>query len=107
MEAQSYTATERRAANQVWAAAGEYGFEPLFLARCTDGTVDFYMNCIVGLVHKYYGDDRVRGLFQTWDGDIRQPLLDDLTWLYLECAAYRLELPCRPVLAEVRRAHAD
>ena len=107
MEAQSYTATERRAANQVWAAAGEYGFEPLFLARCTDGTVDFYMNCIVGLVHKYYGDDRVRALFQTWDGDIRQPLLDDLTWLYLECAAYRLELPCRPVLAELRRAHAD
>ena len=107
MEAQSYTATQRRAANQVWAAAGEYGFEPLFLARCTDGTVDFYMNCIVGLVHKYYGDDRVRALFQTWDGDIRQPLLDDLTWLYLECAAYRLELPCRPVLAELRRAHAD
>ena len=52
MEAQSYTAQERRAANQVWAAAGEYGFEPLFLARNTDGTVDFYMNCIVGLVHK-------------------------------------------------------
>ena len=36
MEAQSYTAQERRAANQVWAAAGEYGFEPLFLARNTD-----------------------------------------------------------------------
>ena len=53
MEAQSYTAQERRAANQVWAAAGEYSFEPLFLARNTDGTVDFYMNCIVGLVHKY------------------------------------------------------
>ena len=26
MEAQSYTAQERRAANQVWAAAGEYGW---------------------------------------------------------------------------------
>ena len=88
MEAQSYTAQERRAANQVWAAAGEYGFEPLFLARNTDGTVDFYMNCIVGLVHKYYGDDLVRGLFNTWDGDVKQSLLDDLTWLYLESAAY-------------------
>lgn len=107
MEAQSYTATERRAANQVWAAAGEYGFEPLFLARYTDGTVDFYMNCIVGLVHKYYGDDRVRELFQTWDGDVKQTLLDDLTWLYLERAAYALELPRRPVLADLRRAHAD
>ena len=107
MEAQSYTAQERRAANQVWAAAGEYGFEPLFLARNTDGTVDFYMNCIVGLVHKYYGDDLVRGLFNTWDGDVKQSLLDDLTWLYLESAAYALELPRRPVLAELRRAHAD
>ena len=107
MEAQSYTAQERRAANQVWAAAGEYGFEPLFLARNTDGTVDFYMNCIVGLVHKYYGDDLVRGLFNTWDGDVKQSLLDDLTWLYLESAAYALELPRRPVLAELRRAPAD
>ena len=93
MEAQSYTAQERRAANQVWAAAGEYGFEPLFLARNTDGTVDFYMNCIVGLVHKYYGDDLLRDLFATWDGDLRESQLDDLTWLYLESAVYLLELP--------------
>ena len=38
---------------------------------------------------------------------MRQSLLDDLTWLYLESAAYALELPRRPVLAELRRAHAD
>lgn len=107
MEAQSYTAEQRRAANQVWAAAGAYGFEPLFLAHNTDGTIDFYMNCIVGLVHKYYGDDLVRSLFDCWDGDIRQSQLDDLTWLYLESAAYVLELPRRPVLAELRRTHAD
>ena len=49
MDAQSYTAQERRAANQIWAAAGAYGFEPLFLARYTDGTTDFYMNTVVGL----------------------------------------------------------
>ena len=107
MEAQSYTAEQRRAANQVWAAAGSYGFEPLFLARNTDGTIDFYMNCIVGLVHKYYGDSLVQSLFDLWEGDIRQSQLDDLTWLYLENAAYLLELPRRPVLSELRRAHAD
>ena len=107
MEAQSYTAEERRAANQVWAAAGAYGFEPLFLARNTDGTIDFYMNCVVGLVHKYYGDELVRSLFDAWEGDIRQAMLDDLTWLYLESAAYVLELPRRPVLSALRRAHAD
>ena len=107
MEAQSYTAEERRAANQVWAAAGAYGFEPLFLARNTDGTVDFYMNCIVGLVHKYYGDARIREVFRSWEGDIRQSQLDDLSWLYLEQAVYTLELPRRPVLAQLRRDHAD
>ena len=107
MDARSYTAEERRAANQVWAAAGAYGFEPLFLARNTDGTIDFYMNCVVGLVHKYYGDDLLRDLFATWDGDLRESQLDDLTWLYLESAVYLLELPRRPVLSELRRAHAD
>ena len=93
MDARSYTAEERRAANQVWAAAGAYDFEPLFLARNTDGTIDFYMNCVVGLVHKYYGDDLLRDLFATWDGDLRESQLDDLTWLYLESAVYLLELP--------------
>ena len=107
MEAQSYTAEERRAANQVWAAAGAYGFEPLFLARNTDGTIDFYMNCVVGLVHKYYGDTLIRSLFAAWEGDTREAMLDDLTWLYLESAVYTLELPKRPVLADLRRAHAD
>ena len=41
MDAQSYTARERRAANQVWAAAGAYGCEPLVLARYTDGSTEF------------------------------------------------------------------
>ena len=107
MEAQSYTAQERRAANQVWAAAGAYGFEPLFLARYTDGTTDFYMNTIVGLTHKYYGDTLIRNIFDCWDGDLRQAMLDDMTWLYLENAVYQLELPRRPVLEALRHAHAD
>ena len=107
MEAQSYTAQERRAANQVWAAAGAYGFEPLFLAHNTDGTVDFYMNTIVGLVHKYYGDKLINSIFDRWAGDLRQAMLDDLAWLYLENAAYRLELPHRPVLEALRYSHAD
>ena len=38
---------------------------------------------------------------------MRQPMLDDMGWLYLENAAYRLELPRRPVLEALRFAHAD
>lgn len=65
------------------------------------------MNTVVGLIHKYYGDALIRSIFDAWDGDLRQTMLDDMTWLYLENAAYRLELPRRPVLEALRHAHAD
>lgn len=107
MEKQSYTAVQRRAVNQIWAAAGEYGFEPLFLAQQTDGTPDFYMNCMVGLAHRYFGEQVPRALFDSWAGDARQPLLDDLAWLVLESLLYRLELPHRPVLEQLRAEHAE
>lgn len=46
----SYTAKERRAANQVWNAAERYNFDPLFLAVETgDLDSDLYMNLIIGL----------------------------------------------------------
>ena len=65
------------------------------------------MNTIVGLVHKYYGDKLINRIFDRWAGDLRQAMLDDLAWLYLENAAYRLELPRRPVLEALRSSHAD
>lgn len=44
----SYTAKERRAANQVWNAAERYNFDPLFLAVETgDLDSDLYMNLIL------------------------------------------------------------
>ena len=106
MLTQQYSARQRRALNQVWAAAGEYGFEPLFLALDAQGSPDFYMNFVVGLVHKWYGEEMPRRLFAAWLGDARQPALDDLAWLALENAAYEKELPGRPALEEMRREHA-
>ncbi len=101
------SAKRRRALNQVWAAAGSYGFEPLFLALDSKGVPDFYMNCVVGLVQKWYGDDMPKALFGWWAGDFRQAMLDDLAWLALESAAYSRELPIRPILSELRRGHAE
>ena len=106
MLTQQYSARQRRALNQVWAAAGEYGFEPLFLALDTEGSPDFYMNFVVGLVHKWYGEEMPRRLFDSWLGDARQPALDDLAWLALENAVYQKELPTRPALEELRQEHA-
>ena len=99
-----YTAGERRALNQVWNGAGVYGFEPLFFSLNADGTPNLYLNTVVGCVRRWYGEEG--RLFEAWAGDRRQALLDDLAWLALESAVFRLELPRRPVLADLRRAHA-
>ena len=106
MLTQHYTAQQRRALNQIWTAAGEYGFDPLFLAMGSDGVPDSYMNCIVGCVRKWYGAEMPRKLFAAWELDRRQAMLDDLAWLALENAAFQRELPHRPVLEEARKAHA-
>ena len=68
MGVQTYSAQQRRAVNLIWAAAGVYGFEPKFLAMKTDGTPDFYMNFVIGLVHKWFGEEMPRRLFDSWLG---------------------------------------
>lgn len=107
METASYSARQRRAINLVWTACGDYSFEPRFLALRSNGEPDFYMNCIIGLVHKWLGDKMPNRLFARWAGDTRQAVFDDLAWLALENAVYEKELPERPVLEELRRAHAE
>ena len=106
METAGYSAQQRRAINLVWTACGDYTFEPQFLALKADGGPDFYMNCVIGLVRKWLGNEMPRRLFARWAGDARQSTYDDLAWLALENAVYEKELPERPVLAELRRAHA-
>ena len=70
--------------NQVWTACGDYKFEPQFLAMQSDGQPDLYMNCVIGLVHKWFGDELPKQLFAAWAGDARQAVYDDLAWLALE-----------------------
>ena len=96
MLTQHYSAQQRRALNQIWNAAGEYGFDPLFLAQGRDGAPDLYMNTIVGCVRRWYGAEMPRRLFGAWAEDRRQPMLDDLAWLALENAAFEREVPVRP-----------
>ena len=105
--AEIFSARQRRAANLVWTACGDYQFEPQFLAMQPDGQPDFYMNCVIGLVHKWFGDEMPRRLFAAWAGDARQSVYDDLAWLALENAVYEKELPERPALEGLRRAHAE
>ena len=107
METRNFSAQQRRAMNIVWTGAGDYGFEPPFLAMTASGQPDFYLDLLVGLLHKWYGDEMPRRLFARWQGDVRQAMLDDLAWLGLESALYQRELPCRPALETLRLAHAE
>ena len=107
METASYSAQQRRAINLVWTASGDYQFEPQFLALKSNGDPDFYMNCVIGLVHKWFGDETQKRLFAHWTGDVRQSTFDDLAWLALENAVYEKELPERPVLEALRYTHAE
>lgn len=100
-------AGRRRALNQVWNGAEAYGFAPMFLSLNSDGTPNLYLNTVVGCVRKWYGEEKPARLFAAWAGDRRQALLDDLTWLALESAVFQLELPRRPVLADLRLAWAE
>ena len=102
----NYTARQKRAINQVWDTCGDYSFEPQFLAMAPDGQPDLYMNCVIGLVHKWLGDRIPTELFAAWAGDARQGMYDDLAWLALENAVYEKELPERPALEGLRMAHA-
>lgn len=106
METSAYSTRQRRAINQIWTACGDYRFEPQFLAMRSDGQPDLYMNCVIGLVHKWFGEDLPQKLFASWAGDAHQAMYDDLAWLALENAVYEKELPERPALAGLRQAHA-
>ena len=72
----------------------------------SDGQPDLYMNCVIGLVHKWFGEDLPKKLFASWAGDAHQAMYDDLAWLALENAVYEKELPERPALAGLRQVHA-
>lgn len=99
-------AAKKRAKNMVWAAAGEYGFTPEFLAFGSDGEPDPYMNCVVGLACKWLGRERLRGLFASYAADPRREELRQILWLGLENYAYEREAPRRPVLPELREQYA-
>lgn len=102
-----YTKAQRQALNQIWNSAGTYGFEPMFMAIDSKGMPDIYMNTVIGLVSKWYGEEMTKDLFGRWAGDHRQAMLDDLAWMALENAAYLKEVGGRPALKEARRAHAE
>lgn len=96
---------ERRARNFVWAAAGQYGLEPLFLAYTPDGTADMYLNIIIGLSYKWYDASMLEDFFHMLGGK-QEEFYQGIFWIALEQALYEKEKTYRPVLKELRREYA-
>ena len=78
---------ERRARNFVWAAAEQYGLEPLFLAYAPDGTADMYLNIIIGLSYKWYDAQKLETFFHMLGGR-QEKLYQGMLWIGLEQALY-------------------
>ena len=53
----------RRADNQVWNGAEDYGVRSDFHAFDPEGGADLYFNTVIGLVHHYYDFRRFKPLF--------------------------------------------
>ena len=101
MNTEQFGAAGRRALNQVWNGAGEYGFQPVFVSNT------LYMNTVAGLAEEFFGKEALQALFDTWEGDIWQGTYDRFAWLLIEQAVYRRNLPLRPALEDLRRYYAD
>ena len=97
---------ERRARNFVWAAAEQYGLEPLFLAYAPDGTADMYLNIIIGLSYKWYDAQKLETFFHMLGGR-QEELYQGMLWIGLEQALYEKEQAHRPALTDLRQEYAQ
>lgn len=104
---ETYEESARRALNTVWNAACDYRINPVFLSCTVHRETDFYLNTIVGLVHKWFDAGPLLELFRSFEGSAFEIQYDTLSLIALENAAFEKEKEFRPVLSELRRAYAE
>lgn len=102
-----HTALARRAENIIWNAAGNYHFDPPYLAYYENGTPDPYFNLVIGLAHKWLDLDRIAAFLDQVAKGPKGDELTDLLWLGIENCVYEKELPQRPRLVDLRRRKAE
>lgn len=96
----------RRADNQIWNAAGDYGLRPDCYAFDADGDAALYFNTVIGLAMGCYDFARFRPLLNRFQSQPQGELYSGLFWLAMEGLVYRRCEGHRPVLTELRRDYA-
>ncbi len=90
----------------VWNAAGRYDLDPPFFALGKDGTPDLYLNTVIGLSLKWLDSEEMNRFYLSYQSAAQAESFDTAVWLTLENWLFHKELPDRPVLASLRKAHA-
>ena len=98
---------KKRAFNQIWNAAADYGFTPDFKFYNTQGVADVYWNTLFGLAHKHYDYSLLSGLFRSLEHEEEAGEYEALLWLGLENALVEKERQTRPALLWLRRSYAE
>ena len=104
---QHYTGSARRSVNIIWNAAGNYDFDPPFLAFFANGQPDDYLNMIIGLTVKWLDFARITDFFVRLGEGSKRDEASSILWLGIENCVYGKELPQRPVLGRMRRRRAE
>lgn len=104
---QHYTGSSRRAVNIIWNAAGNYDFEPPFLAFFPNGDEDSYFNMVIGLASKWLDFERINGFFDALGFSNTAQEASSVLWLGIENCVYEKELPGRPILERLRKERAQ
>jgi len=104
---QHYTGSSRRAVNIIWNAAGNYDFEPPFLAFFPNGDEDSYFNMVIGLASKWLDLERINLFFDSLGLSNTAQEAASVLWLGIENCVYEKELSGRPILERLRKERAQ
>ena len=96
----------RRADNQVWNGAEDYGVRSDFHAFDPEGGADLYLNTVIGLVHHYYDFRRFKPPIQHLPEPARRRAVHRPVLAGTGGAVYHRARGDRPVLDALRREYA-
>ena len=96
----------RRADNQIWNAAGAYGFATGSRGYEPNGEASLYFNTAIGLVRQLYDYKKLELLFTALERHSGGELQSELLWLGLERCAYLRCRDARPALTFLRQDYA-
>ena len=97
----------RRADNQIWNAAGAYGFATGSRGYEPNGEASLYFNTAIGLVRRLYDYRKLEILLTALERRSSGEMQSELLWLGLERCAYLKYRDTRPALTFLRRDYAQ